>query len=89
MANWMEFRQCPGCGYDFATGEGEKGCSYYECPYVPEELRAFCSTCMYDFVTGEGNPPCADPETCEQGADARGKIANVRRWKAQFETATA
>ncbi len=28
MARWEGFRKCPGCGYDFATGEGERSCSW-------------------------------------------------------------
>ena len=88
MADWMEFRKCAGCNYDFATGEGEKACSYYDCAYVPEELKAFCPYCMYDYVTGEGNPPCGDPDHCDHGIEARANVPNVVRWKAQFESAT-
>lgn len=29
---WLDLRSCPGCGYDFATDEGQKGCHYYDCP---------------------------------------------------------
>ena len=41
MARWEGFRKCPGCGYDFATGEGERSCSWGECPYVPEAIDVF------------------------------------------------
>ena len=42
MAHWDEFKQCPHCGLDIATGEGERGCAWGDCPYVPEELNVFC-----------------------------------------------
>jgi tRNA 2-thiouridine synthesizing protein A len=38
VARWEAFRQCPGCGYDFAAGEGERSCTWGDCPYLPEEL---------------------------------------------------
>ena len=41
----------------FATGEGERGCSWGEWPYVPEELNVFCDSCRFDFVTMEGTRP--------------------------------
>jgi hypothetical protein len=78
---WKEFRPCPQCSFDFATGEGERGCSYGECPYVPEELNIFCDQCRFDFLTSEGNPSCDDPMTCENGAEARSHIENVREWE--------
>lgn len=81
MARWEDFRQCRGCGYDFATGEGERGCNYFDCPYLPSELNVFCDWCRFDFLTMEGNPPCEDPASCEHGVDARANVANVLRWK--------
>lgn len=81
MARWEEFRSCPGCGYDFATGEGVPSCHYYDCPYLPAELNVFCDVCRFDFFTMEGNPPCGDPTTCDHGAPARANVENVRRWR--------
>jgi hypothetical protein len=68
MARWSEFRKCPGCAYDFATGDGERACSWADCPYLPEELDVFCEGCRFNYFTMEGNPPCADPLTCEHAA---------------------
>ncbi|HEX6207004.1 MAG TPA: hypothetical protein VF058_01465 [Actinomycetota bacterium] len=82
MAGWLEFRQCPGCGFDPATTEGEKGCHYFDCPYLPAELDVLCPQCRFDFYTGEGNPSCDDPATCAEGATARANVENVRRWRA-------
>jgi hypothetical protein len=79
-AKWEGFRQCPGCGFDFATGEGERSCSWGDCPYLPEELNVFCDSCRFNFSTMEGNPPCEDPLTCEHGADARSHVENLRTW---------
>jgi hypothetical protein len=81
MARWESFRTCAGCGYDFATGEGEKGCHEYDCAYLPEELEVFCPQCLFDFYTMEGNPPCADPATCKHGAEARSHVENVHDWR--------
>jgi len=88
MASWREFRQCPGCGYDLGTGEGERSCSWGDCPYVPEELDVFCEQCRFDFFTEEGNAPCADPMTCEHGAPALSHVENYRRWQAARTGAT-
>jgi len=82
MATWQDFRKCPGCGYDLGTGEGERSCSWGDCPYVPEELNVFCDTCRFDFVTMEGNAFCEDPMVCEQGEAARSHVANYRQWQA-------
>jgi hypothetical protein len=82
MERWEQFRSCPGCGFDFATGEGEKGCHHYDCPYLPEELDVFCPQCRFDFFTMEGNPSCDDPATCPHGQEARSHVENVARWRA-------
>jgi hypothetical protein len=81
MARWEGFSQCPGCGYDFATGEGERSCSWGDCPYLPEELDVFCPQCRFDFLTMEGNPPCADPLTCEHSVEPMSHVGNMRRWR--------
>lgn len=83
MAGWLEFRQCPGCGYDVATDEGEKSCHYHDCPYLPAQLDVLCPQCRFDLFTGEGNPPCDDPATCEEAETARANVENVRRWRAR------
>ena len=81
MAKWEGFRPCSGCGWDFATGEGQPGCHYYDCPYLPEELNVHCASCRFDFFTMEGNPPCDDPMTCPHGEEPRARVENVRRWR--------
>lgn len=89
MDRWLDFQTCPGCSYDFATGDGEMSCDYGECPYLPEALKVMCPQCMYDFITDEGNPSCVDPATCEHGADARANVENVLRWKEHLAASTA
>ena len=59
------FVQCPGCNYNFITGEGIRSCGWYECPYLPEEYKVFCPFCNFNFATGEGEPHCHDLSTCE------------------------
>lgn len=82
MARWQEFSQCPGCGLDLGSGEGNRGCAWGDCPYLPEELNVICPTCMFSFITGEGNPTCEDPLCCEEGAEARSHVANFLEWSA-------
>jgi hypothetical protein len=83
MARWEAFEKCPGCGLDILTGEGERGCAWGDCPYLPEELNVFCDSCRFNFFTMEGNPPCDDQMVCEHAADARAHVENLRRWAAQ------
>jgi hypothetical protein len=77
----VAFQQCPLCTYDFATGEGQKGCHYYECPYLPEELDVRCPTCLYNFNVKDGNPGCGDPPDCEFARDiAPDRVASLATW---------
>ena len=41
------FQQCPGCAYDFVAGTGTRSCAWYDCPYLPEELKVNCPDCNY------------------------------------------
>jgi len=81
MARWEGFSQCPGCGYDFGTGEGERSCAWGDCPYLPAELDVFCPQCRFNFLTMEGNPSCADPLTCEHSVEPMSHVENMRRWQ--------
>jgi len=87
MARWEAFRQCPGCGFDFASGEGERSCSWGDCPYLPEELNVFCDQCRFNFFTMEGNPPCEDPLTCAEAAEPRSHVENLRTWEGNLRPA--
>jgi hypothetical protein len=80
MTRWEDFRPCPGCGWNIATGEGERSCSWGACPYLPEELDVYCDTCRFNFCTGEGNPTCDDPSTCEHASGPLEHATNVRAW---------
>jgi DNA-directed RNA polymerase subunit RPC12/RpoP len=82
MARWESFVKCPGCGYDLATGEGQRSCAWGDCPYLPEELDVFCPNCRFNFMTKEGNALCGHPRTCEFGEDARSHVENLRTWVA-------
>ena len=80
-AHAVTFRQCPFCSYDFATGEGQRGCHNYDCPYLPEELDVRCPICLYNFYVGDGNPDCGDPPDCEFARDvAPERVRNVTAW---------
>jgi hypothetical protein len=87
MARWEDFRRCPGCGYDIATGEGERGCSWGECAYLPEALDVFCENCRFNYFTLEGNSSCEDPLTCEHAAVPLEHVANYRRWVERHRSA--
>jgi hypothetical protein len=80
MGDWRGFERCPGCGFDIATGDGERSCSWGDCPYLPEELDVFCPTCRFNFFTMQGNPRCGRPGACEDSAEQRANVANVRIW---------
>jgi hypothetical protein len=82
MPGWEGFRRCPGCGLDFSTGEGERACSWGECPYLPEDLDVFCAYCRFNFFTMEGNPSCDDPTACSHAVEPLSHGENVRRWAA-------
>ncbi|HYU58070.1 MAG TPA: hypothetical protein VEO00_08470 [Actinomycetota bacterium] len=88
MARWEQFEQCPHCGWNIATNEGERGCAWGDCPYLPEELNVFCDWCRFDFATMEGNSPCDDPLTCEHGVVPRAHVENYHRWAAAREALT-
>jgi hypothetical protein len=83
MPRWEGFDQCPGCGLDIATGDGQRSCAWGDCPYLPEELDILCDTCRFNFFTMEGNPPCQDPLECEHAAEPLSHVENLRRWQAQ------
>jgi hypothetical protein len=82
MPKWLEFDQCPHCTWNIATGEGDRGCSYGDCPYMPEELDVFCENCRFNFVTMEGNPSCEDPMACEYAPVPLSHVENYRAWAA-------
>ncbi len=89
MARWTTFRSCPGCSYDFATGEGERACSWGECPYLPEELNVFCDSCRFNYFTMEGNSRCDDPLSCEHAAEPLAHVENHRQWLAALQAGAA
>ena len=82
-AEEMEFRyqQCPGCSYNIATGTGKRSCNWYDCPYLPEELKIFCPQCNFNFATGEGSSRCGDPPTCQWAGPGFEHVANVVAFK--------
>jgi hypothetical protein len=76
------FRVCPGCSYDFITGEGSRSCGWFECPYLPEDLKVFCPECNYNFATREGRARCSDDvPSCDW---AREGFAHARAAKRVF-----
>lgn len=85
MTGWQGFRQCVGCGYDIATGDGDRACSWGDCPYLPEALDVFCPQCRFNFFTMQGNSLCGRPGLCDNAADARAHVETVRAW-AELQT---
>jgi hypothetical protein len=83
MARWEGFEQCPGCGFDLVTGDGRRSCAWGDCPYLPDELKVLCDTCRFNLMTMQGNPSCDDPLSCEDAADARAHVENLRVWVEQ------
>lgn len=80
----LSFAPCDSCEFDLATGDGERSCHYFDCPYLPEELTVRCPTCLYNFATGDGNPNCSDPPSCRFArVEAPQHLALVREWQAR------
>ena len=77
------FQQCPGCAYDFVAGTGTRSCAWYDCPYLPEELKVNCPDCNYNFATGEGAPWCGEPPSCQWAAEGQRHAENALRFQAQ------
>jgi hypothetical protein len=81
MGAWERFEKCQGCGFDFATGDGERSCSWGECAYLPEELNVVCDDCRFNFFTMEGNSPCEEPLKCDHARVPLSHVANMRAWR--------
>jgi hypothetical protein len=79
---YLGYRQCPGCDYDLVTGTGQRSCGWYECPYLPEELKVTCPDCNYNFATGEGVSWCGEPPSCRWAAEGYRNADNARRFQA-------
>ncbi|MFQ5949001.1 MAG: hypothetical protein ACE5KX_09095 [Acidimicrobiia bacterium] len=75
------FRKCPGCTYDWATGEGVRGCNYYDCPYLPAEMQVTCDWCGYNFFLQDGQVRC-DHSTCVRALTLHKNAATYHRWRA-------
>jgi hypothetical protein len=80
MPRWIGFVQCPGCGHDLITGEGERSCSWGDCPYLPDELDVLCPNCRFNFFTMDGNALCGQPGVCEHSVEQRAHVQNLRAW---------
>ena len=79
----LRFQPCANCTYSFVSGEGERSCSYGDCPYLPADLDPRCPTCLYNFYTGEGTPGCGEPPDCDFALEEAGEHVDLlRRWLA-------
>jgi hypothetical protein len=77
----FHYEQCPGCSYNFVTGGGKRSCNWYDCPYLPEDLKVFCPQCNFNFATGEGAAQCGDPPTCRWAEAGYEHAANAIAFK--------
>lgn len=78
------FHQCALCSYDFRTDEGDRGCHYFECPYLPEALDVWCPTCRFNFMIDDGNPECSYPPDCDFARDiAPERVRALEAWLAE------
>ncbi|MEX2532970.1 MAG: hypothetical protein WD360_03300 [Nitriliruptoraceae bacterium] len=77
------FQMCEACNYDFRTDEGERGCHYYGCPNLPDELDIWCPTCRYNFMVRDGNPACGQTSRCDYARNiAPGRVRALKAWLA-------
>lgn len=75
------FQLCEHCNYDFRTDEGERGCHYYSCPGLPEELDVWCPTCRYNFMVRDGNPDCGTVPRCDFArTEAPQRVRALKAW---------
>lgn len=76
----LSFAPCEACEIDLATGEGERSCHYFACPYLPEELTVTCPTCQHNFFVNEG-PGCGQRPKCEFArVEAPQRVAMLEEW---------
>ena len=84
----LAFHQCAICWYDLTTGEGQRGCHYYECPALPELLDVFCPKCHFNHFLQEGDADCGDPPRCTFArTEAPLRVDIVTRWLEQHRCA--
>jgi hypothetical protein len=77
----LRYQPCADCTYNFISGEGERSCSYGDCPYLPTDLDPRCPTCRFNFYTGDGDAACGDPPSCDFAVDeAPYHVDLLRRW---------
>ena len=77
----LAFNQCVICSYDLTTGEGARGCHYYDCPYLPDLLDVFCPRCNFNFFQREGDANCGDPPRCTFARnEAPVRVDTMARW---------
>lgn len=77
----LDFTPCPTCTLDIVTGEGQRACHYYVCPYLPEELDVSCPRCSYNFITDETRPACGEPPSCDFALyEAPQRVENLGLW---------
>ena len=76
----LSFASCEFCSFDLATGEGERACHYFECPYIPEALVVTCPDCQHNFFTDTGPATCRNPGSCEFAREAPQRVATLREW---------
>ncbi len=77
----LSFQVCEACNYDFRADEGERGCHYYGCPNLPEELDVWCPTCRYNFMTRDGNPECGGTPRCDHAREvAPVRVRALHQW---------
>ena len=80
--------RCPGCTPRALSAPGQRPCSFYDCPGLPDALRVTCDSCMYDFAKGDGQVKC-DHATCDKALELQSNVATYRTWLALISDGTA
>jgi hypothetical protein len=79
-----DFRpRCPGCTPSAVVAPDARPCSYYDCPWLPEELQVTCTQCMFDFVAGDGQVKC-DHSACPTAIRLKANVPIYRAWVAML-----
>jgi hypothetical protein len=76
------FRQCPGCGFDFGSGEGERSCSWGGLPLPARGAECLLRSVPLQLLHHGGQPTQRGPAVvcgCRGGSPSRREPAHVGR----------
>jgi hypothetical protein len=73
---WIDFRPCGGCGFDFTTGGGDRGCLLHGCAYLPDQTEGPSLNSHFRPATIQDDRSPADGLAREGGEESKPHVAN-------------